>query len=82
MRDSHILAEGLSIFEGVVEILLRRSREQCTGMFADPIADFFDKCGVPLGVHLLSTTRVINFKFLLQPHQKYYITQYGEPGCS
>ena len=27
-------------------------------------------------------TRVINVKFLLQPHQKYYITQYGEPGFS
>ena len=26
--------------------------------------------------------RVINVKFLLQPHQKYYITQYGEPGFS
>ena len=26
----------------------------------------------------LSLPRVINVKFLLQPHQKYYITQYGE----
>ena len=26
----------------------------------------------------LSLPRVINFKFLLQPHQNYYITQYGE----
>ena len=26
--------------------------------------------------------RVINFKFLPQPHQKYYITQYGELGIS
>ena len=25
-------------------------------------------------------TRMINFKFLLQTHQKYYITQYGELG--
>ena len=24
--------------------------------------------------------RVINLKFPLQPHQKYYITQYGELG--
>ena len=27
---------------------------------------------------ILSLPRVVNFKFLLQPHQKYYITQYGE----
>ena len=26
----------------------------------------------------LSLPRVINLKFPLQPHQKYYITQYGE----
>ena len=26
----------------------------------------------------LSLPRVINFKFLLQPHQEYYITKYGE----
>ena len=30
----------------------------------------------------LSCPRVINFKFLLQPHQKYYITQYEEVGFS
>ena len=30
----------------------------------------------------LSLPRVINYKFLLQPHQQYYITQYGEPGSS
>ena len=30
----------------------------------------------------LSLPRVINFKFLLQPHQKYYIAQYGELGFS
>ena len=30
----------------------------------------------------LSFPRVINIKFLLQPHQKYYITQYGELGFS
>ena len=30
----------------------------------------------------LSLPRVINFKFLLQPHQKYYITQYEELGFS
>ena len=30
----------------------------------------------------LSLPRVINFKFLLQPHQQYYITQYGERGFS
>ena len=29
-----------------------------------------------------SLARVINFKFLLQPHQKYYITQYEELGFS
>ena len=29
-----------------------------------------------------SLPRVINFKFLLQPHQKDYITQYGELGFS
>ena len=29
-----------------------------------------------------SLPRVINFKFPLQPHQKYYITQYEELGCS
>ena len=28
----------------------------------------------------LSPPRVINFKFLLQPHHKYYIRQYGELG--
>ena len=28
----------------------------------------------------LSRSRVINFTFLLQPHQKYYITQYEELG--
>ena len=28
----------------------------------------------------LSFPRVINIKFLLQPHQKYYITQYEELG--
>ena len=30
----------------------------------------------------LNTKRVINFKFLLQLHQKYYITQYEELGFS
>ena len=30
----------------------------------------------------LSIPRVINFTFLLQPHQKYYITQYEERGFS
>ena len=30
----------------------------------------------------LSLPRVINVKFLLQPHQKYYITQYEELGFS
>ena len=30
----------------------------------------------------LSLPRVINFEFPLQPHQKYYITQYGELGFS
>ena len=30
----------------------------------------------------LSLPRVINVKFLLQPHQKYYITQYEELGIS
>ena len=30
----------------------------------------------------LSLPRVINFKFPLQPHQKYYITHYGELGFS
>ena len=30
----------------------------------------------------LSLPRVINFKFPLHPHQKYYITQYEEPGFS
>ena len=30
----------------------------------------------------LSLPRVIHFKFLLQPHQKYYITQYEEFGFS
>ena len=30
----------------------------------------------------LSFPRVINFKFPLQPHQKYYITQYEELGVS
>ena len=30
----------------------------------------------------LSLSRVINFKLLLQPHQKYYITQYEELGFS
>ena len=30
----------------------------------------------------LSLPRVITFKFLLQPHQKYHITQYGELGFS
>ena len=30
----------------------------------------------------LSFLRVVNVKFLLQPHQKYYITQYGELGFS
>ena len=30
----------------------------------------------------LSLPRVINFKILLQPHQKYNITQYGELGFS
>ena len=30
----------------------------------------------------LSLPRVINFKFLLQPHQQYYITQYEEHGFS
>ena len=30
----------------------------------------------------LPLPRVINFKFLLQPHKKYYITQYGELGFS
>ena len=29
-----------------------------------------------------SLPRVINVKFPLQPHQKYYITQYGEHGPS
>ena len=29
-----------------------------------------------------SLPRVINFKFPLQPHQKYYITQYEELGFS
>ena len=36
-----------------------------------------------LSAHLtLSLLKVINVKFLLQPQQKYYITQYGEPGFS
>ena len=30
----------------------------------------------------LSLPGVINFKFPLQPHQKYYVTQYEELGCS
>ena len=30
----------------------------------------------------LSLSRAINVKFPLQPHQKYYITQYGERGFS
>ena len=30
----------------------------------------------------LSLPRVINFKFLLQPHQKYFITEYEELGFS
>ena len=30
----------------------------------------------------LPLPRVINIKFLLQPHQKYYITQYEELGFS
>ena len=30
----------------------------------------------------LSLPRVVNFKLSLQPHQKYYITQYEELGCS
>ena len=29
---------------------------------------------------ILSLPRVVNFKFALQPHQKYYITQYEELG--
>ena len=28
----------------------------------------------------LSLPRLINIKYLLQPHHKYYITQYGELG--
>ena len=51
-RDSHILAEGLSIFEIVVELLLRSSRERRTGVLADPIADVLDKFIVPLAVYL------------------------------
>ena len=31
-----------------------------------------------IGVETLSLPRVVNFKFPLQPNQKYYITQYGE----
>ena len=30
----------------------------------------------------LSLPKVINVKFLLQPQQEYYTTQYGELGCS
>ena len=42
-----------------------------------------DVSGKTLGCQLiLSLPRVINFKFLLQYHQKYYITQYGEFGFS
>ena len=40
---------------------------------------------MPVGVLdnlTLSLPRVINFKLLLQPHQKYYITQYEELGFS
>ena len=35
-------------------------------------------CIFPWLVSTLSLPRVINVKLLLQPHQKYYITQYGE----
>ena len=34
------------------------------------------------GLLTLSLPRVTNFKFLLQPHQKYNITQKGELGYS
>ena len=40
-------------------------------------------CDHALHTHLtLSFPRVINIKFLLHPHQKYYITQYEELGFS
>ena len=40
-----------------------------------------DQTGCQSGL-TLSLLRVINVKFLLQPHQKYYITQQGELGFS
>ena len=40
----------------------------------------FEALGWRLLTHSLS--RVINVKFLLQPHQEYSITQYEELGCS
>ena len=36
---------------------------------------------IPVDLTLL-LPRMINFKFPLQPHQKYYITRYEEPGFS
>ena len=42
---------------------------------------YFLSLGVK-GVLTLSLPRVINIKFLLQPHQKYYITLYEELGFS
>ena len=49
-------------------------------MFHERIKTRFENCrGFLL---TLSLPRVINVKFLLQPHQKYYTTQYEELGCS
>ena len=52
--------------------------------------NFYLSGGVGVGERLgvggcgltLSLSRVINFKFLLQPHQKYYTTQCEELGFS
>ena len=46
---------------------------------ANPIQDSSD---LRLIVLALSLPRVINIKFLLLPHQKYYITQFDELGFS
>ena len=43
---------------------------------------FVEVIGIKRILLTLPLPRVINLKFPLQPHQKYYITQYGELGFS
>ena len=87
MNLSYYEGQGLFVVhEGTLGKNMSQVSYSC--FFIGPSSNIFSLCG-PLHFSLghfliLSLPRGINFKFLLQTHQKYNIIQYGELGlyCS